>query len=451
MSLTLLRLIVVALLGGNGVPRAFALPADTLRPGRVADTVHAASDSTQTYALYLPSRYDRSRRWPVLFLMDPRGRALLPLELFRSAAELYGYIVMSSYQTQSDGPVAPNDRAVNAMLADAQTRFSIDTLRLYFAGFSGTGRLAWYYSYEIPSNVAGLIEAGAGLPEPELLLRRTLGNKHTPFAVFLSAGSTDFNYEEVVGLDSRLEGFGIRHQLETFSGGHSWPPDSVCADALTWMQLQAMADGRLATDRRWIDSLFTNALGRATRVTGTSPYAASILLKQMESDFAGLHSTAGLEESVRRLSESESVKLVVKRIAELTAEDQAFHLREDSFFTEFAKGSERTAVQSLRKELGLDQLRKRAEQITDTLDAAAAIRLLSSVFVRASYYEPLRYLTVGDTLRALRMYELAQSIHPEDAQLCAQRDRVYRAFATARQVPQELACASAAKGGAPVR
>jgi len=438
-----LRLMVVAFLASGEAVRAFAQPAEKLRVGRVADTVRAAGDSTQTYALYLPSRYDTSRRWPVLFLMDPRGRGLLPLELFRAAAERYGYIVMSSYQTQSDGPIAPNDKAVNAMLLDAQTRFTIDTLRLYFAGFSGTGRLAWYYGYEIPTYVAGLIEVGAGLPEPELLLRRMLGNKPTPFAVFLSTGLTDFNYDEVLALDSKLEGFGVRHHLETFNGGHSWPPDSVCMDALMWMQLQAMRDRRLTIDRRWLDSLFTNAVDHVGKLTQTNPYAASILYEQLKSDFAGLHDTTGLEENGRRLAESEPVKSIAKRVSELAAEGQVFHGRENSFFATFPNHSLRASTQSLGAELGVDDLRKRAEQTTDTLDAAAAMRLLSSVYVRASYYEPRRYLAAGDTLRALRMYGLAQYIRPDDRQLCTERDRVYRVFALTRPLPEELACPSA--------
>src|SRR4051812_39697875 len=99
-------LIAGALLCASARPAA-AVSAlrDTLRPGVVIDTVHSLSDTSQTYALYLPSTYDKSRHWPLLLLMDPRGRALVPMRLFRAAAERYGYIVMSSYQTQSDGPV----------------------------------------------------------------------------------------------------------------------------------------------------------------------------------------------------------------------------------------------------------------------------------------------------------------------------------------------------------
>ena len=118
MSLSSARSIVIAgLFLIPGAVQASAPATDTLAVGSVTDTVHATSDPAQTYALFLPSRYDASRRWPLLVLMDPRGRALIPLKLFQAVAEHYGYIVMSSYQTRSDGPVEPNDKAINALLA----------------------------------------------------------------------------------------------------------------------------------------------------------------------------------------------------------------------------------------------------------------------------------------------------------------------------------------------
>src|SRR5439155_183930 len=73
---------------------------------------------------------------------DPRGRALLGLRLFQDAAARLGWVILSSYNTLSDGPPEPNVNAVNAMLAWAQAHPSLDPTRLYLAGFSGTARAA---------------------------------------------------------------------------------------------------------------------------------------------------------------------------------------------------------------------------------------------------------------------------------------------------------------------
>src|SRR6266446_10869238 len=86
-------------------------------PGLLEERVKSATDTSQTFALYLPPGYSTERRWPVLFVLDPRGRALLGLKRFQDGAARLGWVVLSSYNTLSDGPPEPNVAAVNAMLA----------------------------------------------------------------------------------------------------------------------------------------------------------------------------------------------------------------------------------------------------------------------------------------------------------------------------------------------
>src|SRR5690242_14078788 len=69
----------------------------TLPAGRIVRRITSRADTTQHYALYLPSSFTRERKWPILFLLDPRGRALVPLQRFQPAAERLGYIAISSY------------------------------------------------------------------------------------------------------------------------------------------------------------------------------------------------------------------------------------------------------------------------------------------------------------------------------------------------------------------
>ena len=61
--------------------------------GEMVEDIACASDSTQTYTLYLPPGFTNERRWPVLLVFDPRGRSVLAAELFRDAADDYGWII----------------------------------------------------------------------------------------------------------------------------------------------------------------------------------------------------------------------------------------------------------------------------------------------------------------------------------------------------------------------
>ena len=206
--------------------------------GAVIETLAAAADPDQTYALYLPSAYDPANPAPVLYLLDPRGRALVPLERFREASEATGVILASSYRSRSDEPTDPNLPALRAMWADTHARLRIDDRRVYLGGFSGTARAACLMADVASGTVAGVIAAGAGFPP---------GNpprRDTPFAFFGAVGDADFNYGEMQELDRTLAGLERPYRLEVFEGPHDWMPPEVATAALRWMELRAARDAR---------------------------------------------------------------------------------------------------------------------------------------------------------------------------------------------------------------
>src|SRR3989449_7582819 len=156
------RIMLILIAGGCALlcarPCAGQVP-----PGRLEERVTSATDTSQTFALYLPPGYTTVRHWPVLFVLDPRGRALLGLKLFQAAAARLGWVILSSYNTLSDGPPEPNVNAVNAMLAWVQAHPSVDPTRLYLAGFSGTARAAFGFAVALHGHVAGVIAVGGAL------------------------------------------------------------------------------------------------------------------------------------------------------------------------------------------------------------------------------------------------------------------------------------------------
>ena len=157
---------------------------------------------------------------------------------------------MSSYNTLSDGPPEPNVAAVNAMLASA-AGWSIDTSRLYLAGFSGTARAALAFAVGLRGHVAGVIAAG-GAVGFELGGPETAFAADSTFASFGAAGTRDFNYEEVLALGERFRRTRVPYRVVTFEGPHSWPPADVCGDALDWLELRAMLGGLRPLDSSWV-------------------------------------------------------------------------------------------------------------------------------------------------------------------------------------------------------
>ena len=280
-----------------------AEPQQQFPPGKVTENITSLSDPSQSYAVYLPSAYGPDRVWPVLFAMDPRGRATIPIELFRAAAERHGYIIVSSYNTASDTEGDPNTPAMQAMLADIPQLFFADGQRIYLTGFSGTARVGWHFATQLGDRTAGLIGFGGGLP-PRFELHDTV-----PFAFFGSAGSTDFNYEEMLALDSELGERGAVHRFVSFDSAHDWGDAETCALALDWMELQAMRSGCRETDPGLAEELYQDRLSTAAELEGASDlFAAFRVYRAMAEDFDGLRDVEEAAQKAAALEQTDAVR-----------------------------------------------------------------------------------------------------------------------------------------------
>jgi predicted esterase len=393
-------------------------------PGSLSEQVVSIRDSRQRYAVFVPSRYDSLHPRPLLCLMDPRGRALIPLRLLRPAAERFGYIVFSSYDTRSDEPGDPNEAAVNAMIADAQRLFAIDTRRIYLAGFSGTARAGWDYAYRLDGHIAGLLGFGAGFPPGWTPPVPAPGEPGT-LVFYGGAGTTDFNYQEVQDLDAYLEQRGIRHHVASYDGPHGWPPESVMSDGLQWMELQAMRRGLVPRDSAWVDSLYSlRSAGAAAADSAGDRYTALLAYHAVRDDFAGLHDVTPDSARAVALTRTAKVRRALEHRAEIAERHRAYLGTLRRFIARTRESHEQQKLSQSLKELQIMRLVKQAADTGDRSSALGAAQLLEQVFVVTAFYEPREALAGGNPARALGLLDIAEAIHPGSPFVCASRKEV---------------------------
>lgn len=403
------------------LPVALMAQGTGLEPGRVVPERRAVSDSAQRYALYLPSGYSPASQWPVLVVMDPRGRALVPLELLRPAAERLGYVVISSYNTASDTDQPVNVPAVNAMIADLQRLIALDERRIYLVGFSGTARDGWLFARELRGHVAGLIGVGAGLSAGMTLSPPAPGDSAS-FVFFGGAGTTDFNHDEVRGLDQYLDPVGIPHRVRYYEGPHAWPPADVMTEAVEWLELMAMRRRLIAARPEWVDSLYRRELAEAARLeSGGDAYEAWRRFEAIAVDYAGLRPVDTVAVEARRLAADRRVRRAVDRYREV---DRAFARYVDGlrqYLTRVRLGTKPPSQADGLKAIELRRLARAAADTADRIGALAAARLLEQAFVTLSFYEPRQWLDRGDGARAVALLDLAEAIHPGRPHVCTAR------------------------------
>jgi predicted esterase len=406
--------------------------------GEVVETVWSSSDSTQSYALYLPSDYEPRRRWPVLFLMDPRGVALRPLELFREAAEEYGYLVISSHNTTSDGPREPNDVAMQAMLSDAFAVLAVDPHRLYLAGFSGTAREAWEFAYRIPENIAGVIGFGAGLPGS--WMDRALALSAGEVAFFGAAGTTDFNYEEVRELDSVLADTAIPHRIEFFSGGHQWAPEELCKKTIRWMELQAIRAGQRPADTVLVDRLYETWLEEAEGLEDSGyTYEAAEAYRQLTADFSGVRDVTEAKAGAERLERTSRVAEAAAALEQIGRDRKAFDDELMSLSAKLEWDKEVPVIGEFREGLEIERLQAEARG-EDSLSAQGAQRRLENAFAQLSFYTPRNMLRRGWTDRAFASLAVAEVIKPGNPSICWRRAQALVQAGRLSDAIHELEC-----------
>ncbi len=372
---------------------ATALAAAEPERGKLVENIASRLDPTQTYTLYLPTTYDAMKQQPLLYVFDPRGRGTFAAQIFKDAAEQYGWILISSNQTRSDDDGAANARAVRALLPE-MSRYAIHRRRVYAAGFSGTAILSC--AIGINTNVfAGVIGVGGRLVA------------HIPpakfsFAHYGFAGDADFNNREMRVIDEMLEHEGKTHRFQEFRGEHRWFAPELAREAIEWMELLAMKAELRRRDASLIAQLYAKDVAAANALTGVH---ALRRYREIATTFEGLHATDDAVAAVRRLENDAEVRRERKDIEKWDAfEERMIAQIFSQIGNTFARLREEDVLPTpsvLARELRVADLQRRAKRAG--AEGATARRLLEALYTHTSFY-------MVEQLMAKREYELAAAV-----------------------------------------
>ncbi|MGA2715532.1 MAG: hypothetical protein ABSG41_20725 [Bryobacteraceae bacterium] len=265
------------------------------------------ADSSQRYALYVPSNYPADREWNLILAFDAGARGKLAVERLQAAAEKYGYIVAGSYNSKN-GPWGISLSAASAMKKDVLKRYKINPKRIYTAGQSGGARVAMRLA--IDGGIAGVIASSAGFSDP------SDAPKTLSFPVFGTAGTEDFNYTEMRDLDSHLTS---PHRIDIFEGGHQWLPSELAIKAVGWMEVQAIKSGTSPRNDALLDKIFDARVADAMqKKTDFETWRADTQLSQ---DFQGLEDVKQFyQDAIALMSDAKVRNALNAEIAEVNRE-----------------------------------------------------------------------------------------------------------------------------------
>lgn len=380
-------------------------PARDLQPGVVLPKIICATPPDQSYALYLPSRYTREKRWPIVYAFDPGARGSMPVELMKDAAERYGYIVAGSNNSRN-GAWKPEADAAQAMFQDTHARLTIDNNRVYFAGFSGGARLASSLAQRC-NCAAGVLLNGAGFsPSWPPVADAT-------FSVFAAVGMFDFNYPEVVHLDAKLGALRYSHALRRFDGPHQWAPANVMDEALAWFRLVSMKQGYEERDVDFVKVQASEAEKRAKNLElAGDPYGSWKEYRQAAEIFDGLGEAPAFRERAVAMEKVKAVRDGAKREQQDFEEQSRLSASISEGLAALRQDAPNRAETRSEVERQISDLRSRAEHEKNLQKLRVAKRALAGIFVEVMETGQDR-LDAKDFSHARAYFELAAGADPD--------------------------------------
>ncbi|QBA64702.1 alpha/beta hydrolase [Muriicola soli] len=294
MKIKILLLLVIV---GTHLP---ALQAQdiAIRKGIVRDSVPVNDSIPETFAIYLPTNFEPSVKWPVLFAMDMEGKGKQIVHMFREIAEKEGYILAASNNIHDSLSIVQNTLVVSRMLNTVYTLFPIHKQRTYTAGH-GVGAQFASILPSVIRPIEGVISSGSDVPFKELI------DPKNPFEFVGIVGRSDYHFNNLVE-DSDLTTITRRalgkskfvDYLLVFEGGEEWPDKSYLQRAVEILTLRSMSKGNVELDTAYVRSIYNRNFATLNNHVLENDYlAAAFLADEMISKFKGL---VDLEELKKR-------------------------------------------------------------------------------------------------------------------------------------------------------
>lgn len=380
----------------------FATSLAAAEPGTLTRSVVTHADPKQTYALYLPSTYDGVKKHPVLLVMDPSSNGPAAAEIFRPAAEEYGWIILSANGTLS-GDGDANEAATQAMVPELNY-YPVMPGRVYAAGFSGTAILAWQIGI-----ATGVLNGVIGCGGRNV---REVPAEKFSFAHYGFAGDADFNNREMREVDELLEQAGKVHRFEEFSGEHRWLTPELARDAVGWMELIAMKDGRRPKDDALVAKLHARDAAAAAALEASGKKLQALRRYRA---VAATFDSADARAAAARLEKDPSVARERKEEEKWDEFERNFHKQVlgnvRALFARFREDDLPQTQQRLSHELRVPELQRRAKRPGH--ESLVARRLLNVVYGQTAFRLTPELFARREYSLAAMVAGVATEIHPE--------------------------------------
>ncbi|QLG45377.1 hypothetical protein [Costertonia aggregata] len=283
----------------------------------ILDSIPISNNTSETFALYLPAKYEINKPSPVVFIFDPSARGKAGLISFLKASEKYGYILIGS-NTTKNGPYDKNIEVAVRLFDHVFSNFKVDSQQVFLSGFSGGSRLASRIAL-LSDDITGVVACGAGFPNDVGFMPRT-----SKFLYAGICGNRDMNYSEMMNLHPFLKSIGQPYTIFTYDGDHTWPPSEEIVKAFDWLTVQLHKKGKIPLTPEGLKEYYGKEYTTAIKAKNDTNVLQSVEdFERIQSTYKDLYETDSIQELLTKIKKNKLYKATLNSLEKALEAEKA--------------------------------------------------------------------------------------------------------------------------------
>lgn len=298
-----------------------------LLKGAITEGLVVNDSLNETYSIFLPTTFELSRAWPILYVLDMKGTGKQSMAMLANAAEKEGYVLATSHNLNDSLSIAQNVLITNRMFNAVINTIPIAKNRSYTTGFDTGARFASILPTFI-KEIVGVISIGESVGNVEIL------NSKQTFLFTGIVNRSDYNFITLQEVRSILDRLKFPNRLLVYDGDKNIPDDKTLASAMRILSLHSMAKGDIARSDSLIADAYDQFLASANAfLTNEKPILSDYLLSDIMRIFNPLIDTDSIKKNQKVLRRS-SVFKKAKRMQDKYFLQESFIKEDYSYFLE---------------------------------------------------------------------------------------------------------------------
>ncbi|WP_422860529.1 alpha/beta hydrolase [Flagellimonas sp. S174] len=249
-----------------------------LKKGKLIDSLKINDSIPDTYSLYLPQKFDTSKNWPLLLVIDLEKREKQVANWFAKAAEKEGYVV-AAVGIEDSLSLTKNMVKTGQVLKRVNSILPIQKSRIYVAGNESGARYASLTPLFL-NVVNGVISIGSSVSNTDAL------NLKRPFHFIGIVGKNDYAYTDLLATEKVLNRLKFPSQLLVYNENQKLPDNALVEKALQAFTLKAMGRKLIPKDSMYVEKAYVQDI---QKVNGLRSQQKMLLAEQYLSQMLSMY------------------------------------------------------------------------------------------------------------------------------------------------------------------